>query len=159
MSFEAEIAGLDADDTVPLWHLLRTDGSLYLARYVLAGVDALETHDPEEPFSAFVHVLHGADGDRHPHNHPWRWAASVILNGGYAEERNGVPMTYAEGDLNVLRPDDYHRITSVLPGTVTLFLCGRETHDWGFLVDGIHVPHAEYFKRDDVQRMQTVRVR
>jgi hypothetical protein len=38
-------------------------------------------------------------------------------------------------------------------------MCGRETHNWGFLVDGVHVPHKAYFERDDVQRMQTVRVR
>lgn len=154
------------------WELRHADDSPYLTRYVLAGVDALDTHDPDAPFSVFVHQIHAADGDRHPHNHPWRWAASLILSGGYTEARNGQgdgrdlkckchahSRAYTVGDLSILRPDDYHRIVEVEPDTVTLFLCGRETHDWGFLVDGVHVPHAEYFKRDDAQHMTHARIR
>jgi hypothetical protein len=145
------------------WQLRYPDGTPYLTRHVLWGANALENHDPEAPSSAFVHEIHAPDGDRHCHNHSWRWSASVVLSGGYTEERDNsgreVEWTHRAGDLVTFRTDDYHRIVAVEPGTVTLFLCGRETQGWGFLVDGVHVDHAEYFARPDVSAMRTVRVR
>lgn len=145
------------------WRLEHADGSAYLDRHVLWGVNALEDHDPAVPSSGFVHQIYTPDGDRHMHNHPWAWLAAVVLAGGYTEERDSggrrVTLTHAAGDLNMFRTDDYHRIVEVEPGTVTLFLCGRETQDWGFLVDGVHVPHTEYFAtRPDAQHMRTVRL-
>jgi hypothetical protein len=144
---------------VPCWGLLHPDGSPYLTRYVLWGDDALETH-AGAAHSAFVHHIHGPDSDRHMHDHPWSWAVSVILSGGYKERRpyGDAPRlrTYSPGDLSVLRPGDYHSIVAVEPDTWTLFLCGREISDWGFLVDGAHVPHADYFTRSDAQHMTTV---
>lgn len=155
----------------PAWRLSHANGAPYLDRTVLWGADCLENHSPAAPSHAFVHQIHAADGDRHMHDHPWVWAVAVVLSGGYTENRhygtwsaNGcepVPTRceYREGDVNILRPGDYHSIVSVLPDTSTLFLCGREASDWGFLVDGVHVPHAEYFKRPDVQRMTHARIR
>lgn len=149
------------------WRLEHADGSAYLDRHVLWGVNALEDHDPAVPSSGFVHQIYTPDGDRHMHNHPWAWSAAVVLAGGYTEERllargqgyYSHRQTHRVGDLNTFRTDDYHRITHVEPGTVTLFLCGREVQDWGFLVDGVHVGHAEYFAtRPDAQHMRTVRL-
>ena len=144
------------------WQLQFPDGSPYLTRRVLWGANALEDHDSTAPSSAFVHEIHTPDADRHLHNHPWAWCASVVLSGGYTEERRGwscgadtydsdfgIATRHSAGDLVTFRTDDYHRIVAVEPGTVTLFLCGRETQDWGFLVDGVHVPHREYFARAD----------
>lgn len=146
------------------FQLRHADGSPYLTRHVLWGDDALETH-AGAPHSAFVHHIHTPDGDRHMHDHPWAWAAAIVLSGGYVERRYdddrpdySYSRRYAVGDLNILRPGDYHSIVAVEPDTWTLFLCGRETQDWGFLVDGKHVPHAEYFKRPDCQHMTTVRL-
>jgi hypothetical protein len=153
------------------WTLRHPDGSPYLTRTVLWGADCLETHDASIPSHAFVHEIHSADGDRHMHDHPWKWAASVILSGGYTERRIGhwtsdgktinwfpvVERTHRVGDLSLLNPKEYHSIVAVEPNTVTLFLCGREISDWGFLVDGEHVPHSAYFKRSDVQPMTTTR--
>lgn len=159
---------------VPVWRLTREDGSPYLDRTVLWGADSLENHDPEAPSSAFIHRIYSSDGDRHMHNHPWQWAAAVVLSGGYTEIRRAsyvnvtddavavggaIKRVYMAGDLNILRPGDYHSIVSVEPDTSTLFLCGREVSDWGFLVDGVHVPHAEYFMRPDCQHMKTERIR
>jgi hypothetical protein len=123
------------------------------------------------PSSAFVHEIHTPDGDRHMHDHPWEWSAAVVLSGGYTElrEDGGLfgheamyehELTHAVGDLNTFFRGDYHRITHVDPDTVTLFLCGRESHDWGFLVDGAHVPHKEYFASRDGAgtKMETVRL-
>lgn len=151
----------------PRWTLFHPDGRPYLTRTVVWGCDCLETHDPEAPFSIFLHEIHSADGDRHMHDHPWRWACAMPLSGGYTERRPAsreggpgeIETRYGVGDCNILRPGDYHSIVDVQPGTVTLFLAGRECSDWGFLADGIHVPHAEYFKRLDVQHMTHERIR
>jgi hypothetical protein len=151
----------------PSWRLAHPDGAPYLTRTVLAGTDCLETHDPEQPFHAFVHQIHTADGDRHLHDHPWAWAVAVVLSGGYTEQRvegaapEFLPRSnvYRPGDFNLIRPWQYHSVVEVLPDTCTLFVCGPEISDWGFLVDGEHVPHAEYFKRADVQAMSTTRIR
>lgn len=145
-----------------VWQLQHPDGAPYLTRSVLAGDDALETH-ADAPYSVFYHQIHTPDADRHCHDHPWIWSIAIPLTGGYTEKRDmgGIYnyRTYRVGDLNVLRPGDYHSIVDVLPSTTTLFICGREARDWGFLVEGRHVPHGEYFKRDDVQCMKTVRIR
>jgi len=156
------------------WQLRRLEGMIatpYLTRSVLWGMNALEDHDPSAPSSAFVHEIHTPDGDRDPHNHPWSWSAAVVLSGGYTERRystwwqrtdggDGIEMSHVTGSLNTFKPHDYHRITHVEPDTVTLFLCGRESHDWGFLVDGVHVPHKQYFaSRDGAgMNMETVRL-
>ena len=146
----------------PRWQLQHSDGSPYLTRTVLAGVDSLENHDPECKIHAFIHQIHTRDSDAAQHSHPWRWSVSVILSGGYTEVRpnaGGVATyTYREGDLNILRHGDYHSIVEVLPGTVTLFLGGAEISGWGFLCDGVHVPHKEYFKQHGGEAMRTVRL-
>lgn len=147
-----------------VWQLQHPDGSPYLTRSVLAGDDALETHT-DAPYSVFHHRIHTPDADRHCHDHPWAWSVAVVLAGGYTERRATASTdvyytrSYAVGDINILRPADYHSIIDVLPDTETLFICGREARDWGFIVDGVHIPHAEYFRRNDVQCMKTVRVR
>jgi hypothetical protein len=93
-----------------------------------------------------------ADGDRHMHDHPWHVAGSLILSGGYGEERaghadqgfRGSPEISA-GRVNLLPAGVYHRITAVRPRTWTLFITGRpHGRGWGFLVDGQHVPSFEY---------------
>lgn len=151
------IIALDAlASTCPQWVLQHPDGSRYLTRTVLAGDDCLNNHNGA-PVHMFLHDIHTADGDRHLHNHPWRWSVAVILSGGYTERRRlwGIELrnTYAVGDVNILRPGDYHSIISVLPDTRTLFIAGAEVNDWGFWVDGIHVPHDEYMRRSDAQAM------
>lgn len=144
-----------------VWELQHPDGSPYLTRSVLAGDDALETHTGA-PYSVFHHRIHTPDADRHCHDHPWIWSVALVLTGGYTERRDiGGSYnfrSYGVGDLNVLRPGDYHSIIDVLPDTTTLFVCGREARRWGFLVDGRHVDHSDYFLRDDVQCMTHKRI-
>ena len=143
----------------PKFALRHPDGSLYLSRTVLWGPDCLDGHDPLAKTSCFIHEIHTSDGDRHLHDHPWIWAVAVILSGGYIEERNdGLRRRYHRGDLNVMRHGDYHTITQVEPDTVTLFICGAEVSDWGFLVDGVHVPHTSYLSEPGAQRMTHVQV-
>lgn len=161
----------------PRWVLRHPDGSPYLTRWVLLGCDALDNHDPAIPQSAFVHRLHTADGDRHLHSHPWPWSHGHVLSGGYTEKRctmvygdrgpdyitNVVKLTYGPRTVNVLNnsgmESDYHSIVHVEPNTYTLFIVGPETSGWGFLVGTAAVPHKEYFKRPDAQKMTHARER
>lgn len=130
------------------------DGEPYITRWVLLGSPALEDHDRSAPLSLYVHQIHTADGDRHLHNHPWAWSAGIVLAGAYTDRRAlGGRRVHRAGDLNLFGPSDYHSVIDVEPNTFTLFAAGREIQDWGFLVDGAHVDHREYFKRPDARQM------
>lgn len=143
-----------------VWRLRHESGEPYLIRYVLAGVDCLEHHDPGCKYHVFLHEIHTADSDRENHSHPWAKSYSLILQGGYIEQRFGLHTRhYGVGDVNQLALDDYHSIKSVQDGTTTLFIGGPAVADWGFLCDGIHVPHREYFKREGVHHMTHERLR
>lgn len=118
------------------------DGSQYLTRTLtprLAGHRVL------------LHRIWREDTDRHMHNHPWRSARFLILSGGYVEERlvDGATRVrvLAPGDVNTLYADTFHRVRTVFPNTWTLGLVGDRVQDWGFLIDGAVVPHAQYFAR------------
>lgn len=106
-------------------------------------------------FRIFIHRIHRADKDRHLHNHPWPRAFAIVLRGGYQEMRdryysaiqhygNCSRLNTCGPRINHLYTGTYHRITWVAPNTWTLFIAGRRTRDWGFLVDGKHVPCREY---------------
>lgn len=101
------------------------------------------------PFRVFLHYFHAGDQDRDLHNHPWNWAASLILTGGYVEERRGAPLgapgKYAvevnprrPGTVNVLTSGSFHRADLFLAadgsqrGAWTLFVRGRKIQGWGF---------------------------
>ncbi len=136
-----------------LWfgrHDIRNGGSLYLRRFFLLMVPNWMPW----PFwwrKVFVHYIRRADADRHLHNHPWPRACAYILRGGYDETiRLDKTITmncrYRRGDKSFMAfyPGSYHRITSVLPGTLTLFLAGRREREWSFLVDGRAIDWREY---------------
>lgn len=92
------------------------------------------------------------DADRNMHDHPWHNAGSIVLCGGYREERAGVSAdettsrrSLRAGFVNLLPHGVYHRITHVQPYTWTLFVTSRpHGFGWGFLVDGEHVDHDDY---------------
>lgn len=101
----------------------------------------------------YLHRVHNHDPDRHVHSHP-RPMWSLILRGGYVEmymrlegkiEHYGY-RRFRAGQLNVIRPDEYHRIVEVLPGTWTLVIGGRRFREWGFWVRGKHIAEAAYLK-------------
>lgn len=112
----------------------------YLTRYCIWGWHpGLEE---KFPFSVYLHRIHQPDADEALHNHPWEWAVSVVLRGGYLEELpTGERVPRNEGSIRVLRSSDYHRIAEVQPDTWTLFLVGPKVSSWGFQVPGRgHVP-------------------
>jgi hypothetical protein len=85
----------------------------------------------------FLHYFFQGDRDRALHNHPWRWARSLILAGGYVEHRrdaqgNVTSRTYRPGDWNVLNGSDFHRVCLLSRGCWSLFIAGERMQTWGF---------------------------
>lgn len=94
----------------------------------------------------YLHHFFRGDNDREVHNHPWAFSMSLILTSGYVEERwDRASRTlqtkhFYPGDINVIRRDDFHKVTLKDPsrGCWTLFLSSRRVEeksgfDWGFL--------------------------
>ncbi len=112
---------------------------------------------------AYLHNFQSPDFDGH-HNHPWRWSFSIVLKGGYTEERllcNDCGVHPCRDPLvevrkvrwfNVLRSHDYHKITELHGDTWTLFICGPLTgRSWGFWMPGRG--HIHWQKRLEERRL------
>lgn len=106
-----------------------------------------------------VHHILLPDDDPHRHNHPFD-ALSLIMKGWYIEslpdpEMDSYHPRFApwelmkwrrEGDINVIKKTDFHRITKVSPGGVwTLFITNDVKGEWGFDVDGQFIEQTTYF--------------
>lgn len=98
----------------------------YLERYYVATVRGVRI---------YLHRFVGSDPDRGVHDHPWRWAFSLVLAGWYLEERR-------EGFrsvrwINWLTGDTFHRVILPTDGTRevwTLFIHrAGDVKPWGFL--------------------------
>jgi len=100
--------------------------------------------------AVFLHRIVESDPGPEIHNHPWDLAISLILAGGYWEERMvgrvvtpidgpGSPVTkmrwMGPGSLNVIRAPDFHRL--VIPkgkeAWTLFFHRGERVQKWGFL--------------------------
>lgn len=117
---------------------------LYLRRF---DIDGWMPGDPasDRPYHVYLHNILLHDEDEAPHSHPWEWAESLILAGGYVEQRKAFdPCGGATlrnevrrpGTVGSLNATEYHRIIDVLPGTWTLFVTGPRVKSWGFDVPG-----------------------
>ncbi len=98
--------------------------------------------DDAKPWSGYLHRFMRPDDDRELHSHPWKWAVSLVLAGGYTEERlksdgSVVKIRRRPFTLNFLGPNSFHRVDE-LHGkeTWTLFVCGPKIGSWGFMVPG-----------------------
>lgn len=105
--------------------VIAEDGKPYLERYYVASLFGLRV---------YLHRFVGSDPARGLHDHPWRWAVSLVLAGFYIEERRTgtAPVRW----LNVLTGDTFHRV--VLPDgerdAWTLFIHRQgRAKSWGFL--------------------------
>jgi hypothetical protein len=88
----------------------------------------------------FLHHFVGSDRPTELHDHPWSWSLSVVLRGGYAEERRRrhdrtVRRRWVgPGGFNLLLPGIFHRV-ELCDGRPawTLFVHGPKVRRWGFL--------------------------
>jgi hypothetical protein len=91
-------------------------------------------------FGVFVHHFVGSDAPTQFHDHPWSWGLSVVLGGGYVEERlrrddSTITRRWLKpGRFNLLLPGTFHRV-ELREGRAawTLFVHGPKIRKWGFL--------------------------
>jgi|SRR5271154_3074577 len=130
----------------------REGKSPYLSRHYLIGapymkdgstpIDRFGNPKPEAVFpkgfgfSLFLHRFHRSDDDEALHNHPWAWAWSLILAGGYKEEyRVGDDVTWrivGPGRLIKITKDHFHRVDLLEKDSWSLFVAGPKEANWGF---------------------------
>lgn len=127
--------------------LRRPDGAVYMRRW---GVELARPNVG----GVYLHRFTAGDPGVDLHDHPWTFA-SVILRGGYVEERanireatglarlaarwpdrgmrRGVEGTWRAPSVHWVRLDECHRITSLTgPVCWTLVLRGPRRRRWGF---------------------------
>ena len=111
--------------------ILDDRGAPKIHRYYLIGTG--------KSFGVFLHHFVGSDSPTQFHDHPWTWGVSLILRGGYIEERRGREAASSTrrwlgvGRLNLLRPGVFHRVELHKRTAWTLFVHGRKVRRWGFL--------------------------
>jgi hypothetical protein len=144
--------GYEGEDD-PRWaYTIQTNGDPYLTRVLLSRLLPIRRWFG---IGVYLHHFHREDRDRWLHNHPWTWAASIVLNGSYVEQRLEGMVGKEQIDevrtvtrFNFLRDTDYHKVLRMRGDVWTLFITGKESQDWGFLVDGVHVPHKKYLGKE-----------
>ena len=136
----------------------REGESPYLSRFYLRGRPRML--DGSEPFdesgapkkaaifpdgvAVYLHRFHRSDSDGALHNHPWKWARSLVLAGGYIEERRAKDWRsppWHSVERRVIRPfswnkidaTDFHRVDLIESDCWSLFIAGPKTGEsWGF---------------------------
>ena len=90
----------------------------------------------------------------------WKWALSLVLVGGYIEERRNrfVPWMVVRRVLrpwsfNFLRPRDFHRVDLIDGEAWTLFLVGPKVTHWFFWdrETGREIPWREFLASKQVR--------
>ncbi|MCH9683739.1 MAG: hypothetical protein K0V04_20060 [Deltaproteobacteria bacterium] len=124
----------------------------YLDRYYVAGAPGALRAFPKNtravlgwlPFTVYLHHIRQSDWDREAlHDHPWD-AVSLVLAGGYIEERLDGDR---RGDFSIrarwrgagtvarVGGELFHRIELLADTTAwTLFIVGRKRKTWSFFV-------------------------
>lgn len=133
------------------------DGQTYMERFWLfnpyGSVDGQQMGSRFKwfPWNVRIHWIRLPDQDRDMHDHPWN-ARTIILRGGYIEQRLDGEVSRVFGDTATLRFGEYHRIKTIFPGGAwTLFISGPYQGTWGFLVDGVKVKWRTYLGLDEKQ--------
>jgi hypothetical protein len=103
--------------------------------------------------TAYLHEIRTPDAGRAHHSHPWEWAISMVLVGGYTEEVVGADGSVTTrrrepGSVAVINVGSFHRIAQLhAPRVWTLFIVGPRTPDraWYFRrLDGSIVHERDY---------------
>jgi hypothetical protein len=112
---------------------IKRNGAPYLERYFVAGWNPITR---QKGPAIFLHHFVASDAAGEIHSHPWGWSMSVILVGGYREERCSDGQTvckdYRPGDVNVISANDRHRIDLLGRDCWTLFMAGSFDAPWQF---------------------------
>lgn len=129
---------------------IKVEDDRYLLRFYL------KHSSPRLP-GLYLHHFYRGDLDRDLHNHPWTKSVSLILTGGYIEERlpkeemgkpnyKVIKRRFGPGSLNIIRGNDYHRVDLIGKTTWTLFTSGKKVKDWGFMLrdTGEYMDHETY---------------
>jgi hypothetical protein len=98
----------------------------------------------------FLHHMSGPDPGKDLHDHPW-WFASLVLKGGYLENRaltrdseNEVTNERRRWSWRSLPLTQAHTIWKLLGDTWTLVIHGPRRQDWGFYTPDGWVFHKDY---------------
>ena len=128
----------------------RVNNEPYLERYYLFLKDRKKF-----PFNIFLHKFLKGDPDD-VHDHPWSYT-TLILKGGYYEwvpifdgnnkKISEVASWRKPGHFRTCSANSYHRI-ELDPAIEcwTLFMPGKQTREWGFLVDNKWVENEKYLQ-------------
>lgn len=68
-------------------------------------------------FNIYIHHFHTSDQGDELHNHPWKWALSYIVSGGYKEEFRKNDEVY----MRVVLPNTFHTVKHNVFHRVDLF--------------------------------------
>ena len=128
----------DWSRTLPARAIRGPDGEPYLERYMVCRLPW--------PFGGgrvYLHRFVASDPDRGLHDHPWRWAVSLILAGGYLEQRlarfapSGRRDRLAERRapaINLLGGRSFHRVILGPEAECwSIFIRPGRCKPWGFL--------------------------
>lgn len=145
----------------------------YLSRFYLFGSPRMP--DGSQPFDShgnpregvewpaggtgvYIHRFHRGDDDLALHNHPWKWAVSIVLAGGYREELRTaddrvVTRVVRPGDVNVIRHETFHRVDLIENDAWTLFIAGPKVASWGFWDRNTRIfwPWREFLRHQGVR--------
>lgn len=82
-------------------------------------------------FAICVHWFNKPDPEPYDHDHPVSFL-SLILSGGYCENRNGKMRWRNYFNYIKASSSDVHTIKEIKPNTVTLCFMGPKVREWGF---------------------------
>lgn len=122
--------------------------------------------------TVFLHHFRDSDQEDELHNHPWEDSLSLILVGGYREERvtasfgpnplmgesaktacqpvesDEIVMTrlVRPFSINRITADDFHRVSLIGNDAWTIFITGEKKQSWGFLSKNksVYIPWRAY---------------
>lgn len=101
-------------------------------------------------FAVCMHWINKPDPEPFLHDHPVSFL-SLILRGGYNENRNGIIECRTLWNFIRASDNDKHSIIDILPNTVTICFMGPKTREWGF-----HTPAGWIYWKDYYKNKQQV---
>lgn len=123
-----------------------------------------ELREVRLPKTVYLHLFHRPDREPEHHSHPWRWAWSMVLAGGYIEETvvddaAGPDATVCmrvrgRGSVGVLTEATFHRVAALLERRCwTLFVVGERVDTWHFRrADGTLVEWEAFIEAREKER-------